>query len=215
MTVTAAVDSPDTTDGPEPTSTTSAASTAGTSASDSSSSSQWLQPERAYLYPIPTSVHSGYQGTHSGYEATDVFATCGAPIIAPVHGVVNDLRREDPWDASVDDPFTRGGKFVSIIGDDGVRYYMAHFAEIDDGITVGSRVVPGQYVGAMGTTGRSGACHLHFAISPPCDNDEWWVRRGVIWPYVYFDSWRGGNDVSPVAEVEQWLTNHPEGCTTP
>ncbi len=173
---------------------------------------QWAEPERDYLYPIPSSTHSGYQGTHSGYPATDVFASCGAPIISPVHGIVNDLRRVDPWNQSVDDPFTRGGKFVSILGVDGVRYYLAHFTEIADSITVGANVVPGQYLGSMGTTGRSSACHLHFSISPPCPNDEWWVRRGVIWPYTYFDSWRGGGQLSPVDEVQRWLANNPNGC---
>ena len=175
---------------------------------------QWAKPERNYLYPIPNTTHSGYQGTHSGYPATDVFASCGAPIVAPVHGTVNDLRRVDPWDPSVDDPFTRGGKFVSILGVDGVRYYLAHFTEIAESITVGASVVPGQYLGSMGTTGRSSACHLHFSISPPCPNDEWWVRRGVIWPYTYFDSWRSGEESSPVDAVQQWLLDNPNGCET-
>ena len=37
----------------------------------------------------------------------------------------------------------------------------------------------------MGDTGRASACHVHFGLSLPCPNREWWVRRGVIWPDQY------------------------------
>jgi peptidoglycan LD-endopeptidase LytH len=172
---------------------------------------KWAQPELNYVYPVP--VHSGYHPTHSGYAATDVFARCGAPIISPVHGVVVDFRRFDPWDRAVDDPFTRGGLFVSIFGDDGVRYYMSHFERLADYVMVGVRVVPGEYLGEMGSTGRSSACHLHVGISPMCESDEWWVRRGVVWPYVYFDAWRSGAQTSPADEVKAWFAAHPDACS--
>lgn len=174
-----------------------------------------LQPELDYLYPIPTNVNSGYQGTHSGYPATDIFAACGAPVVSPVHGTVHDLRRSDPWDPNIDDPFTRGGKFVSILGTDGVRYYMAHFERIANDLAIGSKVIPGQTLGDIGSTGRSSACHLHFAISPLCPNDEWWVRRGVVWPYPYFDAWRNGDQRSPRDEVNAWAANNPDRCLAP
>jgi hypothetical protein len=67
---------------------------------------RWARPDLNYVYPIPAEVHSGYHRTHSGYAATDVFAGCGSPILSPVHGVVVDVRRVDPWDARTDDPFT-------------------------------------------------------------------------------------------------------------
>ena len=165
-----------------------------------------------YAYPISLAANSGYNPTHSGYPATDVFAACGTPVLAPVSGQVIDVRRTDPWSSSTDDPYTRGGKYVSIFGVDGVRYYMAHFAEISDDVDVGTSVIVGQTLGAVGTTGRSSACHLHFAISPLCPNDEWWVRRGVIWPYPYFDQWKSGNQISPFDEVQQWLVDNPDGC---
>lgn len=176
---------------------------------------EWLRPELDYVFPIPAGVNSGYQGTHSGYPATDVFAPCDAPIISPVHGVIHDLRRSDPWDSATDDPYARGGKFVSILGDDNVRYYLAHFEAIEEQLQIGTRVVPGQKLGDMGSTGRSSACHLHFSISPLCPVDEWWVRRGVIWPYIYFDAWRSGVQLSPAGEVEAWSAANPSGCLEP
>ena len=33
----------------------------------------------------------------------------------------------------------------------------------------------------------------------PCAGvGDWWIRRGVIWPWSYLDSWRAGGHVSPV-----------------
>ena len=179
------------------------------------SATEWADPGVDYQYPIPTSINSGYNPTHSGYEATDVFAACDTPVLSPTRGRVIDVRKIDPWTAAMDDPFTRGGKFVSILGFDGVRYYMAHFNTVAEGLQVGDSVIAGQVVGTIGSTGRSSACHLHFSISPNCTTNEWWVRRGVVWPYPYFDAWRRGDQLSPRSEVEQWSSEHPTACEEP
>ncbi len=66
--------------------------------------------------------------THSTYPATDIFNNgCGGAIVSPVNGVLLDVRRVNAYDPAVDNPATRGGRSVSILGDDGVRYYLAHF----------------------------------------------------------------------------------------
>ena len=98
---------------------------------------------------------------------------------------------------AVGDPATRGGNAVSIIGDDGVRYYLAHFQLIDPAIMPGARVVAGDHLGEMGDTGRAGACHVHFGLSLPCPNREWWVRRGVIWPDEYLAAWQQAAPLTP------------------
>ena len=166
----------------------------------------------AYVVPVADAAVAGWGGTHAGYPAADVFVRCGAVIVAPVDGVVTHARREDAWSPAVDDPATRGGRSVAIVGDDGVRFYLAHFDVIDDGIEVGVRVAAGQRLGLMGRTGRASACHLHVGISPPCRDDEWAVRRGVVWPQPYLDDWRGGGQRTPVAEVQQWDAANPNAC---
>ncbi|MCU1386867.1 MAG: Glycyl-glycine endopeptidase [Ilumatobacteraceae bacterium] len=166
-----------------------------------------------YGLPVPAGGPIGYAHEHHDYPASDVFAGgCGSPIIAPVNGVILEARRTDSWVASVDNPATRGGRSVTILGDDGVRYYLAHFQAITDGIEPGVRVTIGQSLGQMGMSGKAGACHVHFAISPPCPGQEWAVRRGVIWPWKYLDSWRKGEQLSPVGEIEQWVVDHPTAC---
>jgi murein DD-endopeptidase MepM/ murein hydrolase activator NlpD len=164
--------------------------------------------------PVADGTHAGYSRDHHDYPASDVFVpdSCGAPIISPVNGVVLESRRVDEWDRGDDNPATRGGKSVSILGDDGVRYYFAHFESIAPDVEPGLRLEIGHFLGLMGRTGRAGACHLHFAISPPCAGKEWSVRRGVIWPWGYLDGWRRGEQLSPAAEVEQWLADHPDAC---
>ena len=60
-----------------------------------------------------------------------------------------------------------------MLGDDGVRYYLAHLQAIDDAIEPGVEVTAGQRLGEIGRSGDASACHLHFGISPPCPGLEW------------------------------------------
>lgn len=165
-----------------------------------------------YRIPVADAGAASWGTIHAEYPATDVFVRCGAVIVSPVNGVVLEARRVNAYDWAVDNPATRGGRSVAIVGDDGVRYYLAHFESIDDGIEPGVRVEIGQRLGLMGRTGRASACHVHVGLSPPCPGKEWSVRRGVVWPYPYLDDWRAGGQRSPVAEVEQWLAANPNAC---
>ena len=150
-----------------------------------------------YVVPVADAGAAGWGTTHSEYRATDIFVGCGATIVSPVNGSLLEVRRVNAYDPAVDNPATRGGRSVSILGDDGVRYYLAHFDAIADGLEPGVRVGAGDVLGVMGQTGRASACHTHFGISPPCGGKEWSVRRGVVWPYPYLDAWRDGAQTSP------------------
>jgi hypothetical protein len=61
-------------------------------------------------------------------------------------------------------------------------------------------------VGLLGRTGNANnVCHLHFGISPKCaGTGDWKVRRGVVWPYTYLDSWHKKGQKSPVPAVAAW-----------
>lgn len=165
----------------------------------------------SYVFPVggkPVSYHR----THSGYKATDIFANCGSPVRAVTDGVVLEVSRVDRFDAARPDNALKGGLFVSLKGDDGVRYYGAHFVALADGIDKGVRVRAGQEIGKVGHTGNaSNVCHLHFGISPPCVGEgDWWIRRGVVWPWSYLDAWKAGEAKSPAAEVTKW--HQDNGC---
>lgn len=164
-------------------------------------------------YVFPVVGHASYAHRHSGYPASDIIAKCGLPVVSAVDGVVLEVSRADTWEPGSGGA-TRGGKFVSIRGDDGVRYYGSHLSRVKRGIKPGVRVNAGQEIGKVGRTGRAGACHLHFGISPVCKGTgDWWIRRGTIWPWPYLDSWRK-SDVSkhrsPRREVAAWKQEN--GC---
>ena len=165
-----------------------------------------------YRVPVVDADRAAWGTTHAAYPATDIFVGCGATLVSPVDGEVIEVRRIDMWDPGIDDPATRGGRSVALLGLDGVRYYLAHFDAIVLSLEVGDHVRIGDVLGTMGDTGRTSACHLHFGISPPCPGSEWRVRRGVVWPFPYLDAWRRGEQTSPVAEVSEWSRANPTAC---
>jgi murein DD-endopeptidase MepM/ murein hydrolase activator NlpD len=163
-------------------------------------------------FVVPAGTNVAYARTHSGYSATDVFAPCGTPILAPVDGVVSEVRRVDAYSPA--HPATFGGRSVAVVGDDGVRYYGSHFDTIGTDIVPGHRVVVGEQLGTMGRTGDTTVCHLHFGLSIACPGPEWSVRRGVVWPWPYLDAWRSGTNLSPAAELADWRDANLAACIT-
>jgi murein DD-endopeptidase MepM/ murein hydrolase activator NlpD len=130
-----------------------------------------------------------------------------------VDGAVLEVRTVDLYVRSADNPAYRGGRYIAILGRDGVRYYLAHLGSVAGGITPGGAVSAGEVVGVMGESGDASACHVHFGISPPCPGKEWGVRRGVIWPQPYLDAWRHGQNATPKVEVSAWSARLPGACT--
>jgi murein DD-endopeptidase MepM/ murein hydrolase activator NlpD len=164
-----------------------------------------------HRYTFPIGAAADYGRTHGEYPATDIFANCGSPVRAVTDGSVMELSRVDRFDPNNSQGAARGGLFVAIHGDDGVRYYSAHLSALAPGIDVGVRVAAGTLIGKVGHTGNAnGICHVHFAISPPCGVGDWWNRRGLVWPWRYLDAWRARQNLSPAAEVAAWQAAH--GC---
>lgn len=162
-----------------------------------------------FVFPVVGKV--GYAHTHHDYPATDIIAACGDEVRAVTNGVVLEVTRVDTWNPKVNAGATRGGLSVSIRGDDGVRYYGSHLEQINSNIKPGVRVKAGQALGKVGQTGDASVCHLHFGISPVCrGTGDWWIQRGVVWPWSYLDSWRAGGRKSPVAAVAAWHQRY--GC---
>lgn len=156
---------------------------------------------------FPVRGSTSYGSAHHDYPATDLFAPCGRTVVAPVDGVVLELSRRDRWDPTTNRGADRGGKFVSIRGGDGVRYYLSHFSGIRPTIHAGTRVRAGQRLAWVGRTGsaRSTPCHVHFGLSPVCrGTGQWWIRRGVVSPYRFLRSWERGDNRSPAGAVAAW-----------
>lgn len=155
-----------------------------------------------YTFPVASSSAS-FEHAHHDYPAADIFADCGSPVVSVTSGVVQDVSAVDEWDSSTDNPAIRGGLSVSVVGDDGVRYYGSHLQALDPATVPGARVTSGQQLGTVGDTGNAAGtgCHLHFGISPPCGPGDWEVRRGVLEPWDHLEDWRDGGQSSPTAAI--------------
>ena len=155
-----------------------------------------------YVFPV-AGCEVNYARAHHDYAATDILAKAGCKFVAPINGVVDEVNRTDIWSGKTNLGIDRGGLYVSIIGEDGVRYYGSHLRTIPASIQPGVAVKAGRLLGAIGSTGsaRGTAPHLHFGISWPTPADTWWVRRGEVLPWKYLDAWKAGKDLSPVKEV--------------
>jgi murein DD-endopeptidase MepM/ murein hydrolase activator NlpD len=191
---------------PAPTASTSTSTSTTPTTSTRTTATTTTSTTRAvprYVFPVDPVSGTSYARGHHDYPATDIFSPCGTTFVAPTAGRVDEVSRVDTWKASTDDPAVRGGLSVSVVGDDGVRYYGSHLREVGAGIDPGRRVRAGDPLGKIGNTGnaRGIACHLHFGLSPPSPPGDWAVRRGVVWPWPYLDSWKTGGQRSPRDEV--------------
>jgi murein DD-endopeptidase MepM/ murein hydrolase activator NlpD len=155
-----------------------------------------------YVYPVQGCT-SSYSSSHHDYPASDVFTNKGCAFVAVTAGRVDEVTYVDRWSPSNDGGALRGGLSVSIVGDDGVRYYGSHLLRIAAGIKPGARVRAGQTLGLIDNSGdaRYTPTHVHFGISWPTRAGIWWVRRGEVWPQRYLAAWRAGTALSPAGEV--------------
>ena len=183
-----------------PATTASSPATTGPPPATDASGPTTTAPVR-YRYPV-AGCRATY-GQHASYPAADMFTRRGCVFVAPVAGRVDEVTRTDTWDRASDRGEDRGGRAVSVVGVDGVRYYGSHLESVAPGIAPGARVRAGQPLGRIGNSGsaRITPVHLHFGISWPTRPGIWWVRRGMVPPQRYLDSWRDGGDLSPVRAV--------------
>ncbi|MEA1929561.1 MAG: M23 family metallopeptidase [Patescibacteria group bacterium] len=104
-----------------------------------------------YIRPIVGGVRS--QGLH-GHNAIDLAAPAGTPIMAAASGQVI-VSRSGGWNGGY-------GNYVVIRHDNDTQTLYAH--NTSNTVGVGQRVVQGQVIGYMGSTGRSTGNHVHFEI---------------------------------------------------
>jgi len=164
-------------------------------------SNAWGSP--AYVFPVQGCSFS-YARSHHNYPATDILTKKGCIFVAPISGRVDELNRIDRFSWKTNKGADRGGLSISIVGDDGVRYYGSHLSYISAKLFAGERVVAGDVLGRTGDSGdaKGTAPHLHFGISWPTPPGIWWVRRGELYPWRYLDAWRIGKNLSPASAVQ-------------
>ena len=170
-----------------------------------------------YTFPVAGCTVK-YGKYHHDYPATDIQAKKGCAFVSPVAGVVDEVAVVDKWSGKTNKGADRGGLQVSIIGDDGNRYYGSHLAKIETNIVPGLRVATGEKLGEIGSTGsaRGTAPHLHFGISYPTEKGIWWVKRGVglekgkTSPWKYLQAWQAGKDLKPKVVTPALIPAEPK-----
>lgn len=86
------------------------------------------------------------------HQGVDMLAPTGTPLQAVIGGFATQK------------PNKLGGTTISLVGDNGNRYYYAHLSAYEG---EGGRVEQGQVIGYVGDTGNAtGIPHLHFEIRP-------------------------------------------------
>ena len=158
-----------------------------------------------YTFPVASCTVT-YTKYHHDYPAADIFGKKGCAFVAPIAGVVDEVNTVDRWSGKTNLGPDRGGLSISIIGNDGVRYYGSHLSKIEAVIVPGYKVATGEKLGEIGSFGsaRGTKPHLHFGISYPTEKGIWWVRRGVgleskgkTPPFKYLQAWQVGKDLKP------------------
>ncbi len=115
-------------------------------------------PSRAdgYVFPVgggPGSVSVGRD--HHDYPAADIAAPHGAPVFALADSIVTSL---------VDD--ARCGIGLMLRSLDGIEWVYCHLSYRDATVQAGNFLTAGQWVGLVGSTGRSTGPHLHLGVRP-------------------------------------------------
>ena len=103
------------------------------------------------MHPLPSAVRT--QGIH-GYNAVDLAAPFGTPIVAAASGRVI-VSRSGGWNGGY-------GTYVVIDHPDGTQTLYAHMSRV--AVWQGAQVVAGQVIGYVGSTGRSTGPHVHFEV---------------------------------------------------
>ena len=93
---------------------------------------------------------SGYNKMHKG---VDFAAPKGTPIYAGGNGIIEYVGNNGGY-----------GKYIRIRHNNEYKTAYAHLSSYKKGITKGSRVVQGDIIGFVGSTGNSTGPHLHYEI---------------------------------------------------
>jgi murein DD-endopeptidase MepM/ murein hydrolase activator NlpD len=129
----------------------------------------WVLPVAGYHLTGRFGASSGlWSSTHTGL---DFAAAEGAQIRSIGPGLVTE--------ASYDGAY---GKKTVVRLDDGTVLWYCH--QSDFGVEVGERLVPGDLVGYVGSTGNVTGPHLHLEVRPgggePVDPQDWLPEHGLL-----------------------------------
>jgi murein DD-endopeptidase MepM/ murein hydrolase activator NlpD len=155
-----------------------------------------------------------FTGTGGGTGSKPAFpTTAGLPITSPYGWRTHPITGEQDFHAAIDiggngvnHPVYAtqtgeiiqnydggGGGWTVRIKHSGDSYYSQYLhLAVQSPLPVGTKVVKGQEIATMGTTGASTGIHLDFAVA--INNSSWFGETGTIDPEIYLQMSFGGGD---------------------
>jgi len=137
------------------------------------SDQSWTNPAHGAITdgygPRPVRPLPGVGAFHYGI---DIGASCGTPVFAGTSGVVRAVSVVGSY-----------GNWILIDHGEGVETGYAHLASGAPLVAVGDRVIAGQQIGNVGTTGLSTGCHTHVEVrinGVRVNPQLFFVNRGVV-----------------------------------
>ncbi|WP_153038949.1 M23 family metallopeptidase, partial [Rathayibacter tanaceti] len=146
----------------------------GGGASTAVSDSGWVRPASGRIsgtYGPRGSISTGGGSSASFHRGTDMAGGCGIPIFAAHSGTVTYAGPNGTY-----------GNWVLIDHGSGISTGYAHIMPGGIYVQVGQTVEAGQQIAAVGTTGASTGCHLHFETrvnGSAVDAQPFMATRGV------------------------------------
>jgi murein DD-endopeptidase MepM/ murein hydrolase activator NlpD len=117
------------------------------------------------------------RGRYRKHLAIDIGAPRGTPVVATSDGEIVKTPREK-----------RGGRTIYMRDRSGqYLFYYAHLKNLAPGISAGRKVVKGEVIGYVGSTGHVvGGPHLHFSIARVPDAEDTQREGLAVNPYLLF-----------------------------
>lgn len=111
------------------------------------------------MWPVDGKLESGFGGRRNPFggtsfefhEGQDIEASLGTPIVAGAKGIVSFVGWQHGY-----------GRLIIIDHGGGLSTRYGHLSEFD--IEQGAEVTRGQFIGRVGSTGRSTGPHLHYEV---------------------------------------------------
>lgn len=136
--------------------------------------------DQGWAHPVTGRITDGFgprpnppvAGVNAFHRGTDLAASCGTPVFAATGGVVVEAQ-----------PYGTYGNWILIDHGSGVSTGYAHLESGGTFVSAGQTVTAGQLIGAVGSTGASTGCHLHFEVrlgGTAIDAVPFMAARGVI-----------------------------------
>lgn len=118
-------------------------------------------PDAIYVSSGKGTRSDPFTGRTKRHLGLDISAPEGTPVVATADGEIVFAGTVDPND---DHARSLLGSYVEILhGTTGFRTLYAHLSAVD--VKAGEKVRAGSRIGAVGTTGRSTAPHLHYQVT--------------------------------------------------